>query len=155
MVDLEFVLMLLLIALYYYMWSFGLLGLFLYVRLMIKMRSKTVNEKFINQTLDHLTYIGIFPSIILLIFIATGFFTKLSWAIIFMLLDADKLSDFVYGVIFCLLWWMPAVFLLIRKLFRHHKSYHNLGIVWFGIVMVCLICQLYFSILERIKIWQL
>lgn len=153
MMDLELFLGILLIVLHYYMWSFGLLGLFLYARLMIKIRSKTADEKFINQTLDYLTYIGIFPSIILLVFIVTGFFTKLSWALIFMFVHVDKLPDFVYGVIFCLLWWMPAVFLVIKRFFEYHKSYHKLGILWYGVVMVCLIYQLHFSVLSMIKAW--
>lgn len=144
--DVDFFVGLSLITLLLYMWSFGLFGLCLYLHLITRSFFNKTDKEFVEASLNTLINIGIFPSIILVLFMVIGFSKPWVWSIPIFFLNAKDLKGFFYGLIFSLLWWMPAMFLPIRYFFNQHKNYHKIGVLWYGIIVACLICQIYWSV---------
>lgn len=149
--DLDLFMAILLYVLFLYMWSFGLFGLFLYTSLLIKFFSKKADNDYVGKSLGILSNIGIFPSLLLFLFMIMGLFTSWTWDIPFLFLYTKNKDDFFYGITFSLLWWMPALFLPIKRYFNQHKIYQKLGLLWYGMVMICLVYQIYALTSDLIK----
>lgn len=140
MIDMT--ILLLLIVNFYYMISFGIFGFFVYLKLIFNSFSQKTDKANQIKLINLLSHIGIFPSISLFLFILLDFFDGKKSFFIYVI-EFRNMQDTFYGISFIMLWFMPAIFLLLRHYIINSKFYIKFSLIWYGIIMVCLAFHIY------------
>lgn len=144
--------LLLLILNFYYMITFGFLGLFFYLKLIFGIFSKKYNKDKKIKSINMLSYLSIFPSISLVLFLIFEFFDDKRSFFVYAI-SFNNVYDFFYGVTFIMLWFMPAIFLLIRSFITSYIFYIKFSLIWYGIIAFCFIFHIYSARMHILKIF--
>lgn len=134
--------LLLLVINFYYMISFGIFGFFVYLKLITDIFFKKIDKINQRKLINVLSYISVFPSISLFLFLLFDFFDDHDSLFIYAI-RFRNMQDAFYGVSFIMLWFMPAIFLLLRTYIINSRFYIKFSLIWYGIIMVCLAFHIY------------
>lgn len=138
MIDSDVLRLLILIINFYYMISFGIFGFFVYLKLICDIFFKKIDKVRQIKLINLLSYIGIFPSVTLFLFILLDFFDDKHSFFVYVT-KLRTVQDIFYGTLFMILWFMPAIFfLLLRNYIIKSRFYIKFSLIWYGIIMGCL-----------------
>lgn len=142
--------LLLLVINFYYMISFGIFGFFVYLKLISDIFLKKIDKIHQRKFIHILSCVGIFPSISLFLFLLFDFFDDHDSLFVYAT-RFRNMQDAFYGVSFIMLWFMPAIFLLLRHCIINRKFYIKFSLIWYGIIMVCLVFHVYSARMHILK----
>ena len=128
---------------FFYMITVGIFGLFVYALLVIGYINNKAHKSHFKKLIDRLSYASIVPSMLLFLTLILSIFNFELIDFVFPFFYAKNIDDFIFWLIFSLLWWMPAIFLLIKKYIMKSDFYIIFSLIWYGIVMICLCLQIY------------
>lgn len=128
-----------------YMLIFGTISLAVYLKLIQNIFLKGSQKNDVLRLIDVLIKLSILPSINLFLFLLFSLFD--SRIFIFAGIPKSKsIQELIFGLAFTLLWFMPAVFLIIKRFIIDKKYYIKLSVVWYGVIMLCLTIALFDTI---------
>ncbi|MFC0821232.1 hypothetical protein [Moraxella marmotae] len=130
--------MILLTLTHYYMVIFGIFWIFTYLKLIVDVFFKKPDEKN-RKLINILSYFSVPTSITLFLFMVLEFFDDNSGSFFIYIVQRNIL----YGTSFVLSWFMPLIFLLIRKYIIHHGFYIKFSVVWYGVIVLCLALRIF------------
>ncbi|OBX82781.1 hypothetical protein A7456_06975 [Moraxella nonliquefaciens] len=144
--------LLLLVINFYYMISLGIFGFFLYLKLLIDIFFKKIDKINQRKLINVLSCISVFPSISLFLFLLFDFFDDHD-SLFVHAIRFRNIQDAFYGMSFIMLWFMPAIFLLLRNYINNSRFYIKFSLIWYGIIMVCLAFHIYGARMHIFKLF--
>lgn len=116
--------------------TFGVLSFFLYIYLLAKIISRSINKEVLDKYIRIFSFFSIFPSITLIGILILSVFNIYSLVIFISFVQAG----FPLAAL-AIAWIMPPIFLMIKPFISKKQYFYKFFMIWFGAVSFCLFCS--------------